>query len=121
MALLTLPTSFLGAPFDMLARIPLILNAIIVDLLFSSNYRFFKSRNKLLWLTIIVSVEYNALNPFFSMLFYFLFYPPPVLAAFIDIVLILLPVIIIESIVGGYIGYKVYERVKVLHSTVNPS
>ena len=64
---------------------------------------------------------FGILTPFFSMLFYYLFYPPPLLAVFVDIVLLLLPVIIIESIVGGYIGYKVYERVKVLQPMVNTS
>ena len=116
-ALLTTPTSFTGAPFDVLARIPIVINASISDLIFNSIYAHFKKRNKLFWWSILLSVEFNIINQFVSMLVYYLlaylqFYPTEFFTSFINIAVLMLPVIIIESIAGGYIGHKVYERIK---------
>ena len=109
---LIIPTNFAGTPFDMLSRTPLMIHAFFVDLLFNSIYGFFESHNKLFWWTILVSIEYNMINPFFSILIYHFLYPPEYVASFINVVLLMLPVIIVESIGGGYIGYKIYERIK---------
>jgi hypothetical protein len=118
---LIIPTSFAGAPFDVLARVPLMFNAIVTDLLFTSIYGFFRMRNKLLLLTIIISVEFHSAVQFFSMLFLYLFYPLQALTEFINILLFVFPVIIIESLIGGYIGYIVYQRVKGSNPIVNTS
>ena len=40
-----------------------------------------------------------------------IFYPE-VVEKFVEVILLLSPVIIVESIAGGYIGYKIFERVK---------
>jgi hypothetical protein len=109
---LIIPTNFAGTSFDMLSRIPLVIHAFFADLFFNSIYGFFESHNKLFWWTILVSIEYNVLNPFFSILLYQFLYPPQFVASFINVVLLMLPVIIVESIFGGYMGYKIYERIK---------
>jgi hypothetical protein len=113
-ALLIIPTHFAGTPYNILPRIPIVVNAFFTDLIFNNAYGFFESRNKLFWWTILVSLEYNVTSPFLSIVLYYLFYPPEFVAAFINVVLLMLPVIIIESIAGGYLGYKVYERVEKL-------
>lgn len=118
---LIIPTSFAGAPFDVLARVPLMFNAIVTDLLFTSIYGFFRMGNKLLLLSIMISIEFHSAVQFFSMLFLYLFYPLQALTAFINILLFVFPVIIIESLVGGYIGYIVYQRVKGSNPIVNTS
>jgi hypothetical protein len=108
------PTNFAGTPFDIMGRTPLVINAFFADLVVNSSYGFFRNHNKLFWWIIFVSVGYNGISPFLSIFIYSFFYPPEFVATFSNTVLLMLPVIVIESIVGGYLGYKVYERVKQL-------
>jgi hypothetical protein len=112
--LLIIPTNFAGAPFDIIARSPLLIYAFFADLVVNSTYGFFESHNKLFWWTIFVSVGYNMISPFLSIWIYSFFYPSEFVETFSNIVLLMLPVIVIESIAGGYLGYKVYERTKQL-------
>lgn len=112
--LLITPTNFAGAPFDIIARVPIIIHAFFADLFFNSVYRFFESHNKLFWWTILLSVEYNIVTPFLSILFYNFLYPPEFVGTFTSAVLFMLPVIVIESIAGGYLGHKVYQRAEKL-------
>jgi hypothetical protein len=112
--LLITPTNFAGAPFDIIARIPIIIHAFFADLFFNSVYGFFERHNKLFWWTILLSVEYNVVTPVLSILFYSFFYPPEFVETFTSAVLFMFPVIIIESIAGGYLGYKVYSKVEKL-------
>jgi hypothetical protein len=112
--LLITPTNFAGAPFDIIARIPIIISAFFADLLFNSVYGFFERHNKLLCWTILLSVEYNVVTPVLSILFYNFFYPPEFVQKFTSAVFFMFPVIIIESIVGGYFGYKIYNRIEKL-------
>jgi hypothetical protein len=121
LVLLTIYTYFIGPPYDILARVPLIINSIIGDLLFNSIYGFFKSRNKLLLLTIPFSLIFHSVNQLFTFLYYYLLHTPQALFCFISLMSFMFPVIIIESLVGGYLGYKVYERVKVFYTTANLS
>ena len=111
---LTLPTYLAGTPFDVVIRMPLIINAFHGDLLFNSIYGFFEKRNKLLWWAILIAVEYMLMNPFLGAMIWPLFYPPEFVATMVSAILLLLPVIIIECVAGGYLGYKIYERVKKL-------
>lgn len=110
--ILTIPVPFAGPSFDILARTPLIIGAFIGDLLFNTMYEFVKKHNKLLWLTVLFSLQYHLMNSVFSIMIYYLFYSPQRLTSYISVISFVLPVIIVESIAGGYIGYKVYERVK---------
>jgi len=114
-AILIIPTNLGGPPFDILARINMIINAFLCDLAFNSIYRTFQKRNKLVWWVIIAMVTYWVLNPFISILIKPLFYPPEYIETLISVVSLLLPVIIIESIAGGYFGHKIYRRLKSIH------
>ena len=89
------------------------INALLCDMIFNSVYEPFNKRNRLLMWAIIATVEFWILNPFISgYLIKPLFFSPEYITKFIEVALLLLPVIIIESIAGGYIGYKIYRRLK---------
>ncbi len=53
-----------------------------------------------------------SVGPFIDMLFYSLFVPIEVLWLTYYLVVLMLPLIIILSIIGGSIGYKIYKRVE---------
>ena len=110
--IITTPTNLGGPPFDITARLNTIINAFICDLAFNSIYGRFKEHKKLLLWVIIATVAFWVMNPFISSLVKPIFFPPEYVAAFISAVLLLLPLIIIEAAIGGYVGYKIYGRVK---------
>jgi hypothetical protein len=110
--LLVLPTYQGGLPFDVLARIPILINTLLGDITFNSYYDFFKKRNQLIWWAILSVTVFWVSSPFLFMLNMYIFYPPELLIQFMNLALLMLPVIIIESIIGGYLGYKIYEKVK---------
>ena len=111
-ALLIFPTNFGGVPFDIVGRVPIFFVAVIADILFNSLYGIFEKRNRLfLWITISM-VAFFLLNPLSYSIFFSLFYAPKVASVFINTVLLLLPVIIIESIGGALIGFKIFQRLE---------
>jgi hypothetical protein len=114
--ILTTPTNLGGPPFDITARLNTIINAFICDLAFNSIHGRFKEHKKLLPWAVIATVAFWVMNPFISSLIKPIFFPPEYVAAFVSAVLLLLPVIIIESIIGGYVGYKIYGRAKKLQN-----
>jgi hypothetical protein len=109
--LLVLPTHQGGLPFDVLARTPILVNTLLGDIIYNSVYKFFKKRNLLVWWATLCVTVFFVISPFLFMLNLYLFYPTEALTTFMELALLMLPVIIIESIIGGYFGYKVYERV----------
>ncbi len=110
-ALLIIPTYGIGAPFDVLARLPILTSTFFADLVFNSFYDFFKSRKRLLIWAILAATVYWIINPLFVALNMLLFYPPQLLNAYVTAAIILSPVSIIECVIGGYFGYKIYLRV----------
>ena len=58
------------------------------------------------------AVEYNLASPYIGIIFNHVFYPPEYVAAFANAVMLMAPIIVIESLAGGYMGYKVYQRTK---------
>lgn len=111
-AIIFIPTYQGGTPFDPLARLPIIVDAFFVDIIFNSSYGLFEKRNQLIWWAILSVIFYCTTNPFFFMLNMYLFYPTEILTSFMSVAFLMLPVIFIESVIGGYFGYKIYERVK---------
>ena len=111
-ALLTIPTYMSGMPFDVLARIPMIIGAFFSDLILNSVYAVFRKRNRLvLWGTLAVFV-FLIFTPFFVAMNMFLFYAPEVFTMYVTVYFLLLPVTIVEVVVGNIVGYKIYKRVK---------
>jgi hypothetical protein len=111
-AILFTPTYQGGTPFDPLARLPIVIDAFFVDIVFNSAYGFFEKRNQLVWWAILCVIFYCLTNPFYFMLNLYLFYPTEILTSFMSVAFFMLPVIFVESAIGGYFGFKIYERVK---------
>jgi hypothetical protein len=111
-ALLYIPTFAAGTPFDVLARIPLIITSFFADLVLNSVYGFFEKSSKLVWWALLCATFVILLTPLSITVNFYFFYPWEMMVSFVNVVALLLPVIIIESIAGGYIGYKIYQRVK---------
>lgn len=114
LALLFIPTFAMGTPFDVLARMPMILGGFLGDFIINSFYQNFKAKNKLMYWSILAALFNILLLPILTTLNMYLFYSLEVLTSFVTVVTYLSPVIIIESIIGGYIGYKVFERTRSL-------
>lgn len=97
------------------AVIVALLTSLIIDVVFNSCYGLFKRRNKLHWWAILAQVYSYTTQPIWTLLFVSLFLAPfeAVLRNwFISIILMFYPLIILESIAGGYIGHKIYQRVE---------
>ncbi len=107
---LIFPTYIGGVPFDLFSKIHLVINAFFGDVLFNSIYGAFRKKDRLdLW-AILVTVVFWVLNPFFGMLTKTFFFPPEFAYRILSILYWILPVIIVESIIGGYIGYEIYRK-----------
>lgn len=111
-AVLTLPLYMGGRPYDIISRLPMLTSGLLFDLIFNSAYTFFKARNWLVFWTII-GVTFNfMMNSLLQVPINLIFYTPEVVETLFQTTLIFLPVIFIESIIGAYIGYQIYKKVK---------
>lgn len=110
-ALLTLPTTLGGPPYDIFPRLILVLVGVLADLLFNSFYKVFKNRNQLVYWSIIVGAGFFLILPFFQILFFPVFFPPQFVENFTRVVILMLPWIIAGGVAGGYLGFKIYDRV----------
>ncbi len=109
---LIFPTFIGGVPFDLLSKIHMVINAFFGDLIFNSVYGFFRKQDRLLLWAILGSMIFWVMNPIFGLMIKPFFFPPEFVTKLVDVIKLLSPVILIESIAGGYIGYKIYERTK---------
>jgi len=103
------------AQSDMLAAvISSTISVFALDLVFNSVYVYFNKGGQLEKWAIFSQVFYWTLSPFVILFTLSLFYPlEGVLATwFIPVMSIMLPVMIAEAFVGGYIGYQIYRRVE---------
>jgi hypothetical protein len=95
-----------------------LLNLFIVDVVFNSLYGSFERKNKLLWLAILFQAYFWATYPLWLLVFYSVqFYT---FEAFLMNWLIptvsITPVLIVEGLAGGFIGYQIYRRVKKIYN-----
>ena len=109
--ILSIPTSFLGVPFDMFPRIVVVLAGIPADIILNTFYQRFSKSNKLLWWSILCCLEFFLVLPILQLLSFPLYFPQSYIEAFSNIVIFMSPWIIGGAIVGGYLGYKVYQRI----------
>lgn len=112
LALLMIPTFAMGTPFDVLARLPLIIGGFLSDFIFNSIYNYFCTKKRLKYWAILATLFTIGINLFLTVLNMVLFYPPTVMTSFIHVVSLLSPVIIIEALIGGYIGFVLFNRIK---------
>jgi hypothetical protein len=110
-ALLTLPTFQSGAPFDLLARAPMIIGSFFADAIFNSLYPYFCLRNKVVLWAILVPVAFLLITPLTMAVNLFLFYASEAFILYVNVFLLLLPVTMTEAIIGGFVGYKIFKRI----------
>jgi hypothetical protein len=94
-----------------------ILNSAIIDIFFNSFYSYFKRKNKLFWWIILAQLYFWSTHTLWILVFTsFLYFPfeSVIQYWFIPVALVMLPIMIIEAIIGGSIGYKIYRRVEKL-------
>ena len=118
LVLITIPTYVMGPPFELGTRWPAMINAVLIDIIGNSFYRYFKSKDRLIIWGILSTLGFVYLDALLRMIMYPLFLPMEYISSYIWITIILSPVIIIETSVGGYFGYKIYQRVKKILSSV---
>ncbi|MEJ2281082.1 MAG: hypothetical protein P8X97_04095 [Candidatus Bathyarchaeota archaeon] len=111
-ALLTLPTYQSGLPFDITARIPMVANSFLIDILFNSAYGYFKKKNRLLLWIMITNIVWILIIPFLFVINMSIFYSNQALSMWLDIYFMLFPITFIEMVIGAYIGYKLHNRIE---------
>lgn len=113
-AILVIPTYLLGTPFDIIARLPIVIVGLVSDILFNSVYSFFKRHNKLMLWVILDMTVFFLMTPLISSIYFSFVFAPEFVSVFISTVILLLPLVIVESISGAVIGYKIFQRTKEL-------
>jgi hypothetical protein len=92
-----------------------ILNSAIIDIFFNSFYSYFKRKNKLFWWIILAQLYFWSTHTLWILVFTSILYFPfesVIQYWFIPVALVMLPIMILEAIIGGSIGYKIYRRVE---------
>ena len=111
-AFLTLPTNLGGAPFDLTFRLPIIVTGLIADIVVNSFYKMAKKHGKLkLWITLGNAFRWG-IDPFIGLVIFNFYLPIDIIVFYLQFYVLLTPLIIAEGAVTGYIGYKIYNRVK---------
>ena len=111
-AMLSIPTFFLGVPFDVVSRLPLVIAGLVTDVFLNGVYHFF-AKKKILKLWVIIDMNvYFLITPLISLIYFSVLYEPGYVSFFVNNVIILIPIIIAESTIGAVIGYNIYERLK---------
>ena len=101
----------------LISKISLIINAFFLDAVFNSFYDSFKKRSNLIWWVILGQIYYWVADSFWLVLVNLMFYElEPVIATWYMIMPLILPIMLIEAIAGGYLGYKIFQRVKKIQS-----
>ena len=112
--MISLPTYVNGAPFDVISRIPVLVTSFQCDIVFNSFHGYFEKRQKLLWWAILGSVEFTMVTPFIGLLVWPLIMAPEAIALWLNAIPIITPVVIAETAIGAYLGYKIYKKVEPL-------
>ena len=92
-------------------------NLLIVDVVFNTFYGLFEKKNKLFWLIMIFQVYYWTTHSIWLLVYSSIFfYSFEVMMNywFIPIMSILIPIMVVEGIIGGFTGYKIFKRVEKL-------
>ena len=101
----------------LISKISLIINAFVLDTVFNSFYDYFKRNDKLKWWVILGQVYYWVTDSFWLLLVNLMFYElEPVIATWYMIMPFILPIMFIEAIAGGYLGYNIFQRIKKVQS-----
>jgi len=110
-ALLSLPTSTGGIPYDIFPRLVIILAGFLLDLLLNSFYNYFKSREGLVWWSVLTGLVTFSIIPLMQILIFPIYFSSGFVTAYTNTVILMSPFLIGGGAVGGYLGYKLYQRV----------
>jgi hypothetical protein len=108
--LLIVPTYLGGLPFDLLGKIYIVVTAFVVDVVVNSLYPVFSGRKKLKLWSVLNGLFYWLLQPLVSILISTFLYAPAFFSTLFSVFVMLLPVTIVESLAGGYLGYRLYNE-----------
>jgi len=111
-AFLSLPTNMGGAPFDLVFRLPIILTGLVSDIVVNSFYKIAKKQNRLRMWSILGNAFRWGIDPFFAVFILDFYSPADVVALYLPIYIMLLPLVLAQGSLAGYVGYKIYNRVK---------
>lgn len=91
-----------------------IVNSFIVDSVFNSLYGKFKRDDRSFWWILLVQLYYWTTLPFWLLPFFSLFAPIEQFIAewFVPVMSVMLPIMIVETVAGSSLGYKIYRRVE---------
>jgi hypothetical protein len=98
-------------PFHIFRAIPMLTATFIQDIIFNSVYDFFEKRKKLIWYSISSSIVGTLLDTFLRILTYPILMPAEFTLAYLNVTYMMIPVILFNAIFGGYIAFKIYERI----------
>jgi len=98
--------------FHIFRIIPALTATFIQDALFNSVYGFFEKRKKLKWLSILLGFEGLTVDAFMRILMYPFLMPPEYTSTYFSVTLMMLPVILLNGVLGGYFAFKIYERIR---------
>jgi hypothetical protein len=109
--ILSLPTNFVGVPFDIFPRLVAFLAGFPVDIILNTYYNKFSDSNRLAWWSILSSSKFFVILITLQLLLFPLYFPPSFMELFSNVLIIMSPWIIGGVIIGGYLGYKVYQKI----------
>ena len=105
-------TNLGGAPFDLTFRLPIIATGLIADIIVNSFYKMAKRKDRLkLWITLGNAFRWR-IDLFIGLVIFNFYSSVYIIALYLSFYFLLTPLVIAEGAITGYIGYKIYNRVK---------
>jgi hypothetical protein len=108
--LLIIPTNLGGPAFDLIGKTAYMIAAFFTDLITNTVYPLFKRLNKDNYWSVFNGFLYWSLQVVTGIMIMSVFYAP-IAGAYISLVLFLAPLIMIEAVIGSYLGYKIFSRI----------
>ena len=99
-------------PFQVLRAVPMLTWTFFQDLFFNSIYQYFLENNKLKLFSILQGLGGLLGDTFFRVLLYPILMPPEYISVYLNTTVLMLPVILLSGIFGGYIAFNIYSRIK---------
>ena len=95
-----------------LRSLPMVIGIVIQDIIYNSFYNHFAEQNRLKWLSIIIGVQGLFTDVLLRIIVFTPFFSSSIVAAFINATLVMSPILLFNSVVGGYLAYFIYKRTR---------
>ena len=95
-----------------LRSLPMVIGIVIQDIIYNSFYNYFAEQNRLKWLSIIIGVQGLFTDVLLRIIVFTPFFSSSIVAAFINTTLVMSPILLFNSVVGGYLAYFIYKRTR---------